>query len=73
MLVLTRKNGESVVIDDDIVITVLGTRNGQVRLGISAPKTVTVHRKEVYHRQTTLKVDDNGSGVENSEKEEEDV
>lgn len=50
MLILTRRTGESVMIGDDITITVLGVRHGQVRIGITAPKNVTVHREEVYER-----------------------
>lgn len=50
MLVLARKTGESIVINDDIVIRVLDSSNGQVRLGIEAPATIPVHRQEVYQR-----------------------
>ncbi|HEY4212538.1 MAG TPA: carbon storage regulator CsrA [Steroidobacteraceae bacterium] len=50
MLILTRRTGETVMIDHDISITVLGVRREQVRLGISAPKRVAVHRYEVYQR-----------------------
>ena len=48
MLVLTRRAGESVMIGDDIVITVLDVRGDVVRLGIEAPRSVQVHREEVY-------------------------
>jgi len=48
MLVLTRKAGESVMIGDDVVITVLEARGDVIRLGINAPKDVRVHREEVY-------------------------
>lgn len=47
MLVLTRKQGEKIVIDGDIEITVLGTRGSQIRLGIKAPKEVSVRREEL--------------------------
>jgi carbon storage regulator len=50
MLVLTRKLGESIRIGPGIVVTVLGVNGLQVRLGIEAPKDVTVHREEVYER-----------------------
>jgi carbon storage regulator len=48
MLVLTRRAGESVMIGDDVVITVLETRGDVIRLGIQAPRDVQVHREEVY-------------------------
>ncbi|WP_433744781.1 carbon storage regulator CsrA [Falsibacillus pallidus] len=48
MLVLTRKNGESIQIGDDIEIIVIGIKGDQVKIGINAPKHVEVHRKEIY-------------------------
>lgn len=48
MLVLTRRPGESIVIGHDIVLTVVEIKGGQVRLGIQAPRSVDVHRQEVY-------------------------
>jgi carbon storage regulator len=48
MLVLSRQRDESIVIGDDIEITIVDIRGGKVRIGINAPKNVTVHRKEIY-------------------------
>ncbi len=50
MLVLTRKDNESLFIGDDIEITILGITGNQVRIGINAPKNIDVHREEVYRR-----------------------
>ena len=48
MLVLSRRTGESIVIGDDVVVTVLEVRGDVVRLGVAAPRSVQVHREEVY-------------------------
>ena len=58
MLILTRRVGESVIIGDDITLTVLGVRGHQVRLGVDAPKDVSVHREEIYQRIQKEKEDD---------------
>ena len=50
MLILTRRMGESLIIDDDIKIKVLSIKGRQVRIGIDAPKEVAVHREEIYKR-----------------------
>jgi carbon storage regulator len=50
MLVLTRGKGESLKIGDDVTVTILGVQGHQVRLGISAPQDVPVHREEIYKR-----------------------
>lgn len=50
MLILTRRVSEALIIGDDITITVLGIKGHQVRLGINAPKEVSIHREEVYQR-----------------------
>ena len=50
MLILTRRVGETLVIGDDIRITVLGARGNQVRMGVNVPKNVAVHREEIYQR-----------------------
>ena len=50
MLILTRRSGEAVIIGDNVRIAVLDIRGNQVRLGVEAPREVTVHREEVYRR-----------------------
>jgi len=50
MLILTRRVGETVMIGDDVTITVLGVKGNQVSVGINAPKHVAVHREEIYER-----------------------
>jgi carbon storage regulator len=50
MLILTRRIGESLVIGDDVIVTVLGTSGNQTKIGIDAPKAVSVHREEIYNR-----------------------
>ena len=48
MLVLSRKRDESIIIGDNVVVTIIDIRGEQVKLGVSAPKTISIHRKEVY-------------------------
>lgn len=61
MLILTRRVGETVMIGDDVTITVLGVKGNQVRVGINAPKHVAVHREEIYER---IKREQQGGGSE---------
>ncbi|MGE5328916.1 MAG: carbon storage regulator CsrA [Deltaproteobacteria bacterium] len=63
MLVLTRKRNESIIINDDIEITVIDIQNDQVRIGITAPKDVSIYRKELY----TQILEENKKAVESKE------
>lgn len=50
MLILTRRIGETLVVGDEVTVTVLGVKGNQVRIGVTAPKDVSVHRQEVYDK-----------------------
>lgn len=50
MLILTRLVGETLMVGDDVTVTVLGVKGNQVRIGVNAPKEVAVHREEIYQR-----------------------
>lgn len=58
MLILTRKIGESLLIGDNVEITVLSVRGNQVKLGVNAPKEISIHREEIYQRIKALASED---------------
>lgn len=59
MLILTRRLNETLMIGNEITVTVLGVKGNQVRLGVNAPRSVAVHREEVFDRIQTEQQDDN--------------
>ncbi|WP_233842013.1 carbon storage regulator CsrA [Dyella sp. 2HG41-7] len=63
MLILTRRVGETLMIGDEVTVTVLGVKGNQVRIGINAPKNVAVHREEIYQRIKGENENEGGGGA----------
>lgn len=64
MLILTRRVGETLMVGDEVTVTVLGVKGNQVRIGVNAPRDVAVHREEIYQR-----IQDEKTGADESSEE----
>ncbi len=62
MLILTRRVGETLMIGDEVTVTVLGVKGNQVRIGVNAPRDVAVHREEIFDRIKNEQDQQNGTG-----------
>jgi carbon storage regulator len=69
MLILTRRVGETLMVGDDVTVTVLGVKGNQVRIGVNAPKEVSVHREEIYMR---IQAEKNGQSASHDRSTEQD-